>query len=71
MAADFEILSQLSGMGTATIRVKPKAENISGSVKEQILRVTVRGVEREVTLVQNYGTPPPVVTEEYIFNFID
>lgn len=52
MAADFEI-SSLSGTGTATIRVKPKAVNEDmNNIKEQILKVVVQGVEREVTLVQ-------------------
>lgn len=51
MAADFEI-SSLSGTGTATIRVKPKAANESESNKEQVIKVIVQGVEREVTLVQ-------------------
>lgn len=51
MAADFEI-SSLSGTGTATIRVKPKAVNTEQTLKEQVLKVVVQGVEREVTLVQ-------------------
>lgn len=52
MAADFEI-SALSGTGTATIRVKPKAVNEdTNNIKEQVLKVVVQGVEREVTLVQ-------------------
>lgn len=52
MAADFEI-SSLSGTGTATIRVKPKAANEDmNNIKEQVLKVVVQGVEREVTLVQ-------------------
>lgn len=52
MAADFEI-SSLSGTGTATIRVKPKAVNEDmHNIKEQVLKVVVQGVEREVTLVQ-------------------
>lgn len=52
MAADFEI-SSLSGTGTATIRVKPKAVNEDmNNIKEQVLKVIVQGVEREVTLVQ-------------------
>lgn len=52
MAADFEI-SSLSGTGTATIRVKPKAVNGDmNNIKEQVLKVVVQGVEREVTLVQ-------------------
>lgn len=52
MAADFEI-SSLSGTGTATIRVKPKAVNEDmNNIKEQVLKVVVQGVEREVTLVQ-------------------
>lgn len=52
MAADFEI-SSLSGTGTATIRVKPKAVNEdTNNIKEQVLKVVVQGVEREVTLVQ-------------------
>lgn len=58
MAADFEI-SALSGTGTATIRVKPKAVNEDREkIKEQILRVVVQGVEREVTLVQKANTTP-------------
>lgn len=56
MAADFEI-STLSGTGTATIRVKPKAINEDRyNIKEQILKVVVQGVEREVTLVQKANT---------------
>lgn len=52
MAADFEI-SSLSGTGTATIRVKPKAANEDmNNIKEQVLKVVVQGVEMEVTLVQ-------------------
>lgn len=51
MSADFEI-SSLSGTGTATIRVKPKAVNTEQTLKEQVLKVVVQGVEREVTLVQ-------------------
>lgn len=51
MAIDFEI-SSLSGTGTATIRVKPKAVNTEQTLKEQVLKVVVQGVEREVTLVQ-------------------
>ena len=52
MAADFEI-SSLSGTGTATIKVKPKAVNEDmNNIKEQVLKVVVQGVEREVTLVQ-------------------
>lgn len=51
MAVDFEI-SSLSGTGTATIRVKPKAVNTEQTVKEQVLKVVVQGVEREVTLIQ-------------------
>lgn len=58
MAADFEI-SALSGTGTATIRVKPKAVNEDReNIKEQILKVVVQGVEREVTLVQKANTTP-------------
>ena len=50
--SDFEI-SSLSGTGPATIRVKPKAANESESNnKEQVIKVIVQGVEREVTLVQ-------------------
>lgn len=51
MAVDFEI-SSLSGTGTATIRVKPKAVNTEQTLKEQVLKIVVQGVEREVTLVQ-------------------
>lgn len=51
MAIDFEI-SSLSGTGTATIRVKPKAVNTEQTLKEQVLKVVVQGVEREVTLIQ-------------------
>lgn len=58
MAADFEI-SALSGTGTATIRVKPKAVNEDrDNIKEQILKVVVQGVEREVTLVQKANPTP-------------
>lgn len=61
MAADFEI-SSLSGTGTATIRVKPKAVNEDmNNIKEQVLKVVVQGVEREVTLVQK-GKPQVVET---------
>lgn len=51
MAVDFEI-SSLSGTGPATIRVKPKAANESESNKEQVIKVIVQGVEREVTFTQ-------------------
>lgn len=51
MAVDFEI-SSLSGTGTATIRVKPKAVNTEQTLKEQVLKVVVQGVERGVTLIQ-------------------
>lgn len=58
MEADFEI-SAVSGTGTATIRVKPKAINEDrDNIKEQILKVVVQGVEREVTLVQKANTTP-------------
>lgn len=60
MAVDFEI-SSLSGTGTATIRVKPKAVNTEQTLKEQVLKVVVQGVEREVTLVQK-GKPQVVET---------
>nr|UVX71974.1 MAG: hypothetical protein [Bacteriophage sp.] len=60
MAVDFDI-SSLSGTGTATIRVKPKAVNSSENNKEQVIKVIVQGVEREVTLVQK-GKPPIVET---------
>lgn len=56
MAVDFEI-SSLSGTGTATIRVKPKAVNTEQTLKEQVLKVVVRGVEREVTLIQQKAAP--------------
>lgn len=49
--SDFEI-SSLSGIGPATIRVKPKAANESESNKEQVIKVIVQGVEREVTFTQ-------------------
>lgn len=49
--SDFEI-SSLSGTGSATIRVKPKAANESESNKEQVIKVIVQGVEREVTFTQ-------------------
>lgn len=55
MAVDFEI-SSLSGTGTATIRVKPKAVNTEQTLKEQVLKVVVQGVEREVTLIQKGKT---------------
>lgn len=58
MAVDFEI-SSLSGTGTATIRVKPKAVNTEQTLKEQVLKVVVQGVEREVTLIQK--TAPKTV----------
>lgn len=51
MAVNFEI-SSLSGTGTSTIRVKPKAVNTEQVAKEQVLKIVVQGVEREVTLVQ-------------------
>lgn len=57
MAVDFEI-SSLSGTGTATIRVKPKAVNTEQTLKEQVLKVIVQEVEREVTLVQ--GAAPEI-----------
>lgn len=56
MAVDFEI-SSLSGTGTATIRVKPKAVNTEQTLKEQVLKVVVQGVEREVTLIQQKDVP--------------
>mgnify|MGYP002526311350 CR=1 FL=1 len=56
MAVDFEI-SSLSGTGTATIRVKPKAVNTEQTLKEQVLKVVVQGVEREVTLIQRKAAP--------------
>mgnify|MGYP002575648664 CR=1 FL=1 len=56
MAVDFEI-SSLSGTGTATIRVKPKAVNTEQTLKEQVLKVVVQGVEREVTLIQQKADP--------------
>lgn len=49
--ADFEV-DKTSGTGPATIRVKPKAVNTEQTLKEQVLKVVVRGVERKVTLVQ-------------------
>lgn len=58
--SDFEI-SSLSGTGTATIRVKPKAANESESNKEQVIKVIVQGVEREVTFTQK-GKPQVVET---------
>lgn len=54
--SDFEI-SSLSGTGPATIRVKPKAANESESNKEQVIKVIVQGVEREVTLIQQKAAP--------------
>ena len=60
MAVDFEI-SSLSGTGTATIRVKPKAVNTEQTLKEQVLKVVVQGVEREVTMIQK-GKPQVVET---------
>lgn len=60
MAIDFEI-SSLSGTGTATIRVKPKAVNTEQTLKEQVLKVVVQGVEGEVTLIQK-GKPQVVET---------
>lgn len=56
MSVDFEI-SSLSGTGTATIRVKPKAVNTEQTLKEQVLKVVVQGVEREVTLIQQKAAP--------------
>ena len=51
MAADFEI-SSLSGTGTATIRVKPKAVNEDmNNIKEQVLKVVVQGVEDKEQLL--------------------
>lgn len=58
--SDFEI-SSLSGTGPATIRVKPKAANESESNKEQVIKVIVQGVEREVTFTQR-GKPQVVET---------
>lgn len=52
MASNFDI-SQLSGTGTTVITVKPKAINEdTENIKEQILKITVQNVEREVTLIQ-------------------
>lgn len=65
MAVDFEI-SSLSGTGTATIRVKPKAVNTEQTLKEQVLKVVVQGVEREVTLIQ--AAPKIVETWETYFS---
>lgn len=69
MAADFEI-SSLSGTGTATIRVKPKAVNEDmNNIKEQVLKVVVQGVEREVTLVQK-AAPKVVETWGTYFSIV-
>lgn len=65
MAVDFEI-SSLSGTGTATIRVKPKAVNTEQTLKEQVLKVVVQGIEREVTLIQ--AAPKIVETWETYFS---
>jgi hypothetical protein len=64
--SDFEI-SSLSGTGTATIRVKPKAVNTEQTLKEQVLKVVVQGVEREVTLIQK-AAPKIVETWETYFS---
>lgn len=64
MAVDFEI-SSLSGTGTATIRVKPKAVNTEQTLKEQVLKVVVQGVEREVTLIQQKAAPKVETWETY------
>lgn len=64
MAVDFEI-SSLSGTGTATIRVKPKAVNTEQTLKEQVLKVVVQGVEREVTLIQQKAAPEVETWETY------
>lgn len=64
MAVDFEI-SSLSGTGTATIRVKPKAVNTEQTLKEQVLKVVVQGVEREVTLIQ----AAPKIVETWVTYF--
>ena len=66
MSSDFKI-SSLSGTGPATIRVKPKAANESESDKEQVIKVIVQGVEREVTLVQK-AAPKMVETWETYFS---
>lgn len=66
MAVDFEI-SSLSGTGTATIRVKPKAVNTEQTLKEQVLKVVVQDVEREVTLIQK-AAPKIVETWETYFS---
>lgn len=66
MAVDFKI-SSLSGTGTATIRVKPKAVNTEQTLKEQVLKVVVQGVEREVTLIQK-AAPKIVETWETYFS---
>lgn len=66
MSVDFEI-SSLSGTGTATIRVKPKAVNTEQTLKEQVLKVVVQGVEREVTLIQK-AAPKIVETWETYFS---
>lgn len=60
MAKDFDI-SPLSGIGPATITVKPKSVNDSESIRDQVIKVVVQGVEREITLVQK-GAPPSVET---------
>ena len=53
LAVDFEI-SSLSGTGTATIRVKPKAVNTEQTLKEQVLKVVVQGVERVLLADVNF-----------------
>lgn len=68
MAVDFEI-SSLSGTGTATIRVKPKAVNTEQTLKEQVLKVVVQGIEREVTLIQK-AAPKIVETWGTYFGII-
>ena len=42
MAKDFDI-SPLSGIGPATITVKPKSVNDSESIRDQVIKVVVQG----------------------------
>lgn len=55
---DFNI-SQSSGVGPATIKVNPTSENGKEEIREQVLRITVHNVTRDVTLIQ--GAHPPII----------
>lgn len=52
-------ISQSSGVGPATIKVNPTSENDKEEIREQVLRITVHNVTRDVTLIQ--GAHPPII----------